>query len=335
MCTITRPVGDRRLPGRRSCRPRTAPLALLPLLAAVSCTRTDVHFDVNPYRTYGIDASNAFFYYEDRPAAEAFYTEVLGLRPVADYGFATILQIAETSYLTLVDAAAGMHDTDEPKTVALALVTDQLDAWYAYLVDRAVPMLHDYDPVDGRPHHGFVIVDPEGYYLEFERFNPHAENRDLLPLLDSLATIPAHPAAADAAARGFKGTVLWLYYDDLAVAQRFYEDEIGLTLVVDQGWAKIYPTSTSGFLGLVDGARGMHAATERQAVTVSLLTDGLDGWLRYARNHQGIALRSDSIDASDPRYRAFVAYDPQGYFLEFDTFLEHPDNVDLTERLER
>jgi catechol 2,3-dioxygenase-like lactoylglutathione lyase family enzyme len=312
-----------------------APLALLPLLAAVSCTQTDVHFDVNPYRTYGIDASNVFLYYQDRPTAEAFYTDVLGLHPVADYGFATILQIAETSYLTLVDASAGMHDIDEPKTVALALLTDQLDAWYGYLVDRAVPMLHDYNPVDGQPHHGFVIVDPEGYYLEFERFNPHAENRDLLPLLDSVATIPAHPAAADAAARGFKGTVLWLYYDDLAAAQRFYEDEIGLTLVVDQGWAKIYLTSTSGFLGLVDGARGMHDATERQAVTVSFLTDGLEGWLRYARGHQGIALRSDSIDARDPRYRAFVAYDPQGYFLEFDTFLEHPDNAVLAERLGR
>jgi catechol 2,3-dioxygenase-like lactoylglutathione lyase family enzyme len=294
-----------------------------------------VHFDVNPYRTYGIDASNAFFYYQDRPTAEAFYTEMLGLHPVADYGFATILQIAETSYLTLVDASAGMHDTDEPKTVALALVTDQLDAWYAYLVDRAVPMLHDYDPVDGRPHHGFVIVDPEGYYLEFERFTPHPENRNLLPLLDSVATVPVHTAEVDSAALGFKSTVLWLYYDDLAPAQRFYEDEIGLTLVVDQGWAKIYPTSTSGFLGLVDGARGMHAATERQAVTVSFLTDQLDGWLRYARKHPDIALRSDSIDVRDPRYRAFVAYDPQGYFLEFDTFLEHPDNTELAERLGR
>jgi catechol 2,3-dioxygenase-like lactoylglutathione lyase family enzyme len=297
-----------------------------------------VHFDVNPYRAYGIDASNAFFYYDDLARADAFYTEVLGLRQVADYGFATILQIAETSYLTLVDAAAGMHDTDEPKTVALALVTDQLDEWYAYLVDRSVPMLHGYDPVDGRPHHGFVIVDPEGYYLEFERFNPHPENRDLLPLLDSVAALPVRGVTSDVqpdTALGFKATVLWLYFDDLALAQRFYEDEIGLTLVVDQGWATIYPTSASGFLGLVDGARGMHAATERQAVTVSFLTDRLDGWHRYARTHPGIALRSDSIDAGDPRYRAFVAYDQQGYFLEFDTFLQHPDNAELLEALDR
>jgi hypothetical protein len=40
-------------------------------------------------------------------------------------------------------------------------------------------------------------------------------------------------------------------------------------------------------------------------------------------------LRSDSIETGNPRYRAFVGYDPEGYYLEFDTFLDHPDNEAL------
>ena len=55
---------------------------------------------------------------------------------VADYeNQAFILRMNEpadsTSYL--VDAAKGMHTSEEPKTVALALLTGQLDEWYPYL----------------------------------------------------------------------------------------------------------------------------------------------------------------------------------------------------------
>ena len=75
-------------------------------------------------------ANNSFFYYTDLEAAWSFYTGTLGFETVADYGFAKILRIARTSYLTLVDAASGMKSAGAPKTVALALVTDELDQWY-------------------------------------------------------------------------------------------------------------------------------------------------------------------------------------------------------------
>ena len=44
-----------------------------------------------------IEASNAFYYYEDVDAAWAFYTDVLGVETAADYGFAKILRIAPAS----------------------------------------------------------------------------------------------------------------------------------------------------------------------------------------------------------------------------------------------
>jgi len=94
-------------------------------------------------------ANNAFFYYADLNAAWRFYTEKIGLETVADYGFAKILQVAETSFLILVDASKGMHSAAEPKTVAMALVTDELEEWFAHLKSHGVPMRGD--PMDLEP----------------------------------------------------------------------------------------------------------------------------------------------------------------------------------------
>jgi len=283
----------------------------------------------------GITANNVFWYYADLDAATEFYTGMLGLQIAADYGFAKILQIGATSYLTLVDETQGMHSSEEPKTVALALVTDQLDEWWAYLSEEGVTMRGEYTPLAESAHDGFVVYDPEGYYLEFERFNAHPENDRLLPALDRTQTIAAGgPSSRVPAGLGFKATILWLYYRDLPGLERFWEEQIGLEMIADQGWTKIYQTSPTGFIGLVDETRGMHAYTEQKAVTISLWTDQLEEWFEHARGG-AFDLRSDTIETGNPRYRAFVGYDPEGYFLEFDTFLPHEDNRRLLELLDR
>ena len=87
----------------------------------------------DPMQAYGTTASNVFFYYEDVEAATDFYRDVLGLRVAADYGFAKIMQVAPKSFITLVDHTKGMHSADEPKTTAIAMVTDQLDEWWEKL----------------------------------------------------------------------------------------------------------------------------------------------------------------------------------------------------------
>ena len=74
-----------------------------------------------------------------------------------------------------------MHSTEEPKAVAIALITDELEAWYDYLVGQDVPMRGELQLGDGRPHDGFVAYDPEGYYLEFERFKPARRKRRAHP----------------------------------------------------------------------------------------------------------------------------------------------------------
>jgi catechol 2,3-dioxygenase-like lactoylglutathione lyase family enzyme len=280
-------------------------------------------------RDFGVRASNLFFYYRDLEKATAFYRDTLGLEVVADYQMARILRVAEDSYLVLVDAAKGMHTADEPKSVALALLTDQLGAWHAYLASKGIAPRRPFVPREGSAHDGFVITDPEGYLLEFERFNPHPENERFVPLLKASRTVRA-PGSSLPDGLGFKATIAWLYYQDLLQMQIFCEEVLGLRQVVDQGWAKIYAGSRTGHVGLVDERRGMNRWTETKAVNVSFLIDDLDGWFTAVQQGSLFRLRSTAVsDDTAGRYRAFVGYDPEGYFMEFDLFRAHPMNATL------
>ena len=284
-----------------------------------------------------VQAMNVFYYYDDVEAAWTFYTETLGLPTVVDYGFAKILRVAESSYLTLVDAAEGMHSTEEPRTATLAFVTEQVEAWWDYLTSRGVRMRSDFRAVEGRPHDGFVAVDPEGYLLEFQRFNPHAENEQLLPRL-ARAEVQYSAQAIETSRPselGVQATVLWLYYRDLERVERFYRDMLHHERIVDQGWAKVFPVSSSGYLGLVDGERGLHPATDEKSVTVSFFTDDVEGWLEYMRGREDFQLRTQELTEESGRVSVFVGYDPEGYFLEWDTFLDVEGNEELLALLGR
>jgi catechol 2,3-dioxygenase-like lactoylglutathione lyase family enzyme len=288
-----------------------------------------------------IEAMNAFYYYRDVEGAWRFYTEILGFRTVADYGFAKILRVAPTSYLTLVDEERGMHSSSEPKSVTLAVVTDEVEGWWDYLSGLDVEMRSPLGETGtGRPHDGFVAIDPEGYLLEFERFNEHPENVNLLPVLNSVE--PIYPDNSETAPGvlttrpahlGVRGTVLWLYYRDLELIQDFYGEALGVDILVDQGWAKVYPGSLTGFLGFVDGERGLHQATQEKCVTVSFFTSELETWLAHVETVDGFELRTSGLASEGDFVKTFVGYDPEGYFLEWDDFLDVEVNQVLLQAL--
>ncbi|MFY0591491.1 VOC family protein [Roseivirga sp.] len=284
------------------------------------------------YRTlddFNIQATNVFLYYKDLPKATAFYTETLGLELLTTYDNASILKITDEALLVLVDAAKGMHSADEPKTVALALLTDQLPEWYAYLQEKNVEIKYTYKPKTGGPHDGFVAIDPEGYLLEFELFKQHKENEAFVPYLEQ--NEPTETTVNyDGKTLNFHGAITWLYYQDVLAMQDFSENVMGFELVADQGWTKIYRVTDSGFIGLVDERRGMHKFSEEKAVTVSFILENLDGWYEYVNNKKPFKLRDNAFEEEpDGRYKAFVGFDLGGYYYEFDKFNQHPDNTEL------
>ena len=240
-------------------------------------------------RDFGIRASNLFFYYRDLDRATAFYQQTLGMELVADYQMARIFRMTEDSYLILVDATKGMHSADEPKSVAVALITDQLEGWHGYLATKGISPRSPFLPKPGRAHDGFVIQDPEGYLLEFERFNPHPENETFVPLLQSAKSVRA-PGSTVPDGLGFRATVTWLYYQDIPKMERFYEEVMGFRQVVDQGWAKVYQGSRTGYIGLVDERRGMNRWSEKKAVNVSFIIDDIDGWFDVVKQRGAFPL---------------------------------------------
>ena len=268
----------------------------------------------------GILSAETRFYYENLDEAVRFYREHLGLIPVERRADAVVLEVAPGARLTLATLESGGFTPDTPRTAAIALVTDQLDEWWEALARRGLNMRTEaYDPVPGRAHHGFVLVDPGGWFLEFERFNPHPENVTLMPLLDALPTrLVDSEAAGLPSGLGFKATVLWFYYNDLAEAESFVENGLALPLVTDQGWAKIHPVTPSAYLGLVDGARGMHSFTAEKAVDFHLQVEDVDTQAESLRTRGLTVQKIDvgTIEVNDPGgYRIVLAEQAQSFCL--------------------
>ncbi len=289
-----------------------------------------------PYRTltdFGIRANNLFLYYNDLGKATEFYSKTMGFEIVADYGMAMIMRMTKDSYIILVDAKKGMHSAEEPKTVALALLTDQLEEWHEYLKTKNIEIKYPFRGYrEGSAHDGFVLVDPEGYLLEIENFNQHPENENFIPLLSkNKSELELNNSSQKLT---FHSTITWLYHKDVLAMQNFYQDVLGLEMVADQGWTKIYQVSKTGFMAIVDEQRGMHKFSEKKAVNIGFILQDVDGWFSYVKKNKPFELR-DSVLTPDAeqRYRAFVGYGPEGYYYEFDSFLVHEKNQLLLEKL--
>lgn len=148
----------------------------------------------------------------------------------------------------------------------------------------------------------------------------------LLFLAVPAAAQPAASASPTSPPGRFQAGITWLYYKDLPAAMRFYERVMGLTLTVDQGWAKVYQVSPTSFVGLVDETRGMHRASETKPVALAFVTDRVDDWHRWLTS-QGVTTRGEAKDSANLPIRGFVALDPEGYTLEFETFRDDPMNT--------
>jgi hypothetical protein len=214
-------------------------------------------------------------------------------------------------------------------------VTDEIDDWFAYLNEQGVEMRGPLGDASRHPTRGFVVYDPEGYFLEFERFLDHPQNEKLLEQLSSVKSVypPKDLLTSRPSTLGIKANVFWLYYQDIPEAQKFYTDNFRSRMLVDQGFAKVYSSSASAFIGLVDGAQGLHQFSQEKAVNVAFLTDQIDEWYTDF-TEKGLRIKDPLETVESIPVRAFVTYDSGGYFLEFDRFLEDERNARIRELLE-
>ena len=120
--------------------------------------------------------------------------------------------------------------------------------------------------------------------------------------------------------RCIRSQITFLYYHELEPVDRFYRDVMGLELVEDQRWAKIYAIGRGAFLGIVGGEKGFHEPQDENAVLVTLVVDDVFAWYDYLEE-RGVNLLTHVRDVEDIQVRGFFLADPGGYTLEIQQFL--------------
>ncbi len=113
----------------------------------------------------------------------------------------------------------------------------------------------------------------------------------------------------------FDAQVTFCYTDDLVATARFYEDALGLELVLDQGVCRIYRVARDAYLGFCT----REATPSPDGVILTLVTDDVDRW------HERLAGRGVAFEktpAYNPEFDVYhcFARDPSGFLIEIQRF---------------
>ena len=112
--------------------------------------------------------------------------------------------------------------------------------------------------------------------------------------------------------------VTFLYTRDLPLTAQFYEQTIGLPLVLDQGSCRIYRVGTGGYLGF---CRRETAPARPDGVILTFVTREVDQWRQYLQA-QGIEF--EKLPTYNPDYNIYHTFlrDPNGYLIEIQQFFD-------------
>jgi catechol 2,3-dioxygenase-like lactoylglutathione lyase family enzyme len=110
--------------------------------------------------------------------------------------------------------------------------------------------------------------------------------------------------------------ITFLYTRDLAGTARFYEEVLGLKLVLDQGTCRIYRVSADGWLGFCQRA---DTPAQPQGVIFTIVTPDVDGWYNRLA---AMGARFEKPPQDNPQYRIYHCFlrDPNGYLIEIQRF---------------
>ncbi len=116
--------------------------------------------------------------------------------------------------------------------------------------------------------------------------------------------------------------VTFLYARDLGETAVFYEQILGLKLVLDQGSCRIYASGGDAYLGFCQTlGQHMDAPPTASNVILTLVSSDVDGWYEYLVG-QGVGIeKPPTLNEKFNIYHCFVR-DPNGYLLEIQTFLD-------------
>ncbi len=113
----------------------------------------------------------------------------------------------------------------------------------------------------------------------------------------------------------FDSQITFCYTRDLAGTARFYEEKLGLRLVLDQAHCRIYAVAGGAYLGFCQG----EDCAAPGDVVLTLVTENVDGWYEELKSKD---VAFDTSPAFNPEYNIYHCFlrDPNGYRLEIQRF---------------
>lgn len=126
------------------------------------------------------------------------------------------------------------------------------------------------------------------------------------------------PAGADTHPQ-VNGQVTFIYHKDMAAAEHFYGEVLGLKKTYDQGWVRMFQVTEHSVIGVVDGTRGYHKAPAvTPSVMLSIETTDLEGWYKQLKSKGATFLKELDLNRStNGLVNSILLADPAGYTVEF------------------
>ena len=116
--------------------------------------------------------------------------------------------------------------------------------------------------------------------------------------------------------------ITFLTYDDLAAGDRFYREILGLPLIEDQGWAKVYRIHGSAHVGIVTARRGPITKPVGSGVLVSIVVEDVDAWYKALQDEAAIEILGPPAMVGALPVYSFFLKDPAGYHVEIQAFTD-------------
>jgi catechol 2,3-dioxygenase-like lactoylglutathione lyase family enzyme len=113
------------------------------------------------------------------------------------------------------------------------------------------------------------------------------------------------------------GLIAFYPCHDLEATRNFYERDLCLPLVRDQGTCLIFGVANNAYVGFCQH----EAVPEHRGLIVTLLTEDVDGFYHRLRK---LGVETEAAPRQNDSYRIyhFFALDPDGYRVEVQRFLE-------------
>ena len=122
----------------------------------------------------------------------------------------------------------------------------------------------------------------------------------------------------------YSSQITFLYYDDMEKANLFFETILGLELVMDQGFAKVYETTNNSFIGSVEKREGSIDSSNKGGALFSLTVDDVIPYYEHIKKFDLPYLSEVEVIDNIP-LKSFFFKDFEGYDFEIQEFLKKSD----------